>query len=733
MHSADVHNNQSISVDPTKATWPIFVISVLGLFLEMMLIRWIGTEVRIFAYLQNTILVACFLGLGLGLFSSRRPINLHQILIPLTIIVALMAIPPVRSALGRISETLSVLEDFVIWGSISTADSLTKIVLVVVGLIGTYCLLLLVVDMFVPIGRLLGRLMDGHPNTIWAYSVNVAGSLAGTWLFVLLSYLSQPPFIWCLVLSGLMLILMIQFRRHMRIHLALLGGIIVLSWFAGLVPDALRVVWSPYQKLVVHRGDERSGQYVVAVNNTGYQMMTDLSDEQTRLHPEWFSPEQRGLSQYDIPLLLHPNPQNYLIVGAGSGNDAAGGVRHGVENITAVEIDPAIISIGRRFHPEQPYASPPVGVVINDARSFFATTSEEFDVISFSLLDSHTTTAMTNARLDHYVYTQESIARAKSLLSDDGIVVLTFEAQKPYIADRIGRVLLETFGEEPIVFRIPPSSYGWGGIMFIAGDLDTARNQIAKNKRLGAYIDELQQTSSLSLPLTTKIATDDWPYIYLGSPRIPVLFYLLSGLMLLLLFRSSIRWNVPNVVTRWHRSHWHFFFLGAAFLLLEVQNISKASVVLGNTWQTNAAIVSGVLTMVLLANWVASRFSNIRIGIVYLALIGITLSLYFVDLAQFAFLPYGTKVLVVGSLTTLPMLFSGIIFVRSFARVERKDKALGANMVGSIVGALLQAVTFVVGIRALLLIVAGLYALSVLTLPRQASRRLSSPGEPATL
>ena len=37
---------------------------------------------------------------------------------------------------------------------------------------------------FVPVGRLLGRLLDDHPNTIWAYSVNVAGSLIGIWLFV---------------------------------------------------------------------------------------------------------------------------------------------------------------------------------------------------------------------------------------------------------------------------------------------------------------------------------------------------------------------------------------------------------------------------------------------------------------------------------------------------------------------------------------------------------------------
>jgi hypothetical protein len=86
---------------------------------------------------------------------------------------------------------------------------------------------------------------------------------------------------------------------------------------------------------------------------------------------------------------------------------------------------------------------------------------------------------------------------------------------------------------------------------------------------------------------------------------------------------------------------------------------------------------------------------------------------------------------VVGGLTTLPMLFSGIIFVRSFASAEGKDEALGANMVGSLVGALLQSITFIVGIKALLLIVAGLYLLSMLTRPRQLkpARTLLQPGE----
>ncbi len=714
-------DNQASYFETTKRTWAIFLISVLGLFLEMLLIRWIGTEVRIFAYLQNTILVACFLGLGLGCFTSRQPILLRQSLVPLTFLMVLLAIPLSRSALGKTSELLSVLGDMVIWASITSTDLLTTILFVSLGLILTYILLIVIVDIFVPIGRLLARLLDQHPNTIWAYSVNIAGSLVGTWLFVFMSFFYQPPFTWFLVLGGLMLIFVNWSHRDIRINLVLLGGVIFLSWFAGLVPGALNVIWSPYQKLVVEEIVQRNvfGDYLVTVNNTGYQVMVDLSEAHTLSDPEKFPSELRGLSQYDIPLLLHPDPQTFLIVGAGTGNDAAAGVRHEVKEIIAVEIDPAIISIGRSLHPEQPYSSPSVQVVNDDARSFFATTDQKFDVISFGLLDSHTTTAMTNARLDHYVYTRESIRRAKSLLAEGGIMVLTFEATKPYITDRMARVLQETFGEEPIVFRIPSSQYGWGGVMFITGDLASARKQIAQNQRLGSYINHLQEAYPISLLHTTRVATDDWPYIYLDSTRIPMLYYLLAGLMLLILYRSSNRWKASDMITRWRRSHWHFFFLGAAFLLLEVQNISKASVVLGNTWETNAVIVSGVLVMALLANWIARRFPGMQLRAVYVAVIGISLALYFVDLAQFAFLPYASKVLVVGGLTTLPMLFSGVIFIRSFATVEGKDEALGANMVGSLVGALVQSVTFVVGIKALLLIVAGLYSLSMFTKPRQ--------------
>jgi len=714
-------NDNDLSIP--NLTWGIFLISVLGLYLELLFVRWVGTEIRIFAYLQNTILVVCFLGLGLGMFTSSKPISIKQSLVPLTAFLLLMAIPATRSFLGRISEMLSLLGDFVIWESISTDNLAASILAVIVGLGLTYILLILVVDMFVPVGRILGRLMDKHQNPIWAYSVNILGSVVGTWIFVLLSYFYQPPIIWFLVAGGLLVFFILRTGKDKAVNFSLLALIMILAVFAGQVPNSIDVIWSPYQKLVVRESTGiEVGDYIVTVNNAGYQGLINLDKSYVAAHPEIYDPEFSGLSQYDLPTLLHPHPEKVLIVGAGTGNDAAGALRNGAKFVTAVEIDPAIINIGKDMHPEQPYSQPNVTVVNDDARSFISNTDEKFDVISFGLLDSHTTTAMTNARLDHYVYTIESIRQAKSHLNDGGIMVLSFEAQKPYIRDRIRLALKDVFQQEPLVFDIPYTSYGWGGVMFITGDLDTVQSQLDSNGRLAGYIEGLQNKYPIVYGTDTKITTDDWPYIYLASPKIPNLYYLLFGIMVLLLIRSTRKWEARINVTFNNSDFWHFFLLGAAFLLLEVQNISKASVVLGNTWQVNAVIITSVLTMALIANWIEYKFPKLSISPVYILLIATSVGLYYIDLATFNPLPYTIKAIVVGSLTSLPMLFSGIVFIRSFARAANKSNALGANLIGALVGALLQSVTFVTGIKALLLIVATLYFLALLTAPRTESQ-----------
>src|SRR5262245_58776667 len=719
----------------THRTLALFLISAAGLFLELLLIRWVSTEIRIFAYLQNTVLVVCFLGLGMGCWNCQKPFALRDMLIPLGILVGLLSIPATRRALGGITIFFDGFRDLLIWGR-TPKSSWELVAHPIIGLAMTMLLMMLLWDVFVPVGRLLGRLLADHPRTISAYSVNVAGSLAGIWAFVGLSAANLPPVMWFAGFAALAAYFAGSGGKSKVVDYALLAAIVGVSILAGWDPGYPETHWSPYQKLSVRpvdlerRGPDEIGAVRINVNNTNYQEIIDLRPEMVAARPDLYPPAQRGLSQYDLPSKLHPNPASVLIVGAGSGNDVAGALRNGAKRVVAVEIDPVIIEVGKQYHPERPYADPRVEVVNDDARSYFATSTEKFDVIVFGLLDSHTTTGgMSNARLDHYVYTRESIDRAKGLLAPGGVMLLSFYAERPFIVGRMARMVNEGVGEPSLVFPVPGNNYGRGGVVFVNGHMTTVDRQLTADPQLADQIKDWQKSRAWESTETVKMATDDWPYIYLERPSIPILYYLLAGVMGLLFARGLWKLGTADTLSAWAGSGKHFFFLGAAFMLLEVQNISKAAVVLGNTWTVNAVIISGVLVMILLSNLIAARFPRLPLGPVYALLVGSCLGLYVLDLSTFAFLPYATKAIVVGLLTSLPMLFSGIVFMRSFADVERKDAALGANLMGALVGGLLQSVTFVVGIKALLLIVGALYIGAMLSRPKASQSRAPSEAE----
>ena len=119
------------------------MISVLGLFLEMLLIRWLVTEVRILAYVQNVVLVVCFLGLGMGCFSCREEIRLGNAIGQLLVLTLLFAVPFSRAALGDISGMMSASHDFVIWEQRATTEAWLQILWLVVGLAVMFLLLAL--------------------------------------------------------------------------------------------------------------------------------------------------------------------------------------------------------------------------------------------------------------------------------------------------------------------------------------------------------------------------------------------------------------------------------------------------------------------------------------------------------------------------------------------------------------------------------------------------------------
>lgn len=68
----------------------LVLISFVSLFVEMLMIRWVSSEIRIFAYFKNFVLVACFLGFGLGCYLCRRRIQLTALIAPFLLLTFIL-------------------------------------------------------------------------------------------------------------------------------------------------------------------------------------------------------------------------------------------------------------------------------------------------------------------------------------------------------------------------------------------------------------------------------------------------------------------------------------------------------------------------------------------------------------------------------------------------------------------------------------------------------------------
>ena len=241
------------------------MVSTAALYLEIILIRWIGTEVRIFAFFQNLSLIACFLGFGLGCLHTKQRGSLLPSLAAITalVVVVTLPIPSLHTALDTMSAALSFAPDAALWGaSLKLTGSEYWTLTAFSALMLALFLLLLVIAM-APLGRWVGHYLETASNTVTDYSVNLAGSLVGMWLLAILSLLWLPPSYWFAVAFVLILA-----AQPISWRTGIIGGVLLLITLFALRPKGPNAVyWSPYQKLEVT--DVGEHQYQIDVNNVG--------------------------------------------------------------------------------------------------------------------------------------------------------------------------------------------------------------------------------------------------------------------------------------------------------------------------------------------------------------------------------------------------------------------------------------------------------------------------------
>jgi hypothetical protein len=675
--------------------------SLLGLFLELLLIRWVSSEIRIFAYFKNFVLIAAFLGFGLGFQLSRRRVQPLALLVPLVLIAAAIELPwrPLRNLVEVLPLHLGIFSEVHLWGVPSLTLDGSALLNLSGALVISVAIFGLVAMPFIPIGQLIGWHIEESAKGIRAYTINLLASLAGILLFSALAYLNQPPPVWFLV-AGMLAVAL--FWSHPGLRWAMVVAFSLCVALVGLGEKGTETIyWSPYQKLairpVINEGELVS--YGLTTNNSWYQQIINLSDSFVASHPELLGGVPPEFSSYNLPYRFFEGPQASLVLGSGMGNDVAAALRNGSGRVTAVEIDPVILDLGRELHFERPYDDPRVSIVVDDARSYIQNTEDRFDLIVFALLDSHTTAShFSNIRIDNYVYTVEALEATRQLLTPEGVLVIKFQAETSWIAGRLEGLLSKVFGYAPMRVVLG-QSYSTPGSFFITGSQDTIATALA-DEGLAAFV----RRSSLPPIESTFLTTDDWPFFYQQAPGLPLVVIVLPAL-LVLVFAFSLR----RVGIGRGSFDGHFFFLGAGFLLLEVHIVSRMALLFGTTWVVNALVVAGILLLAVGANLLVEKVRSIPQAVGWAGLLGTILISYLVPLEWFFFDSPWLRALAATVVLCLPVFFAGIVFIRSFAAADFRSEALGWNIFGSLVGGLFESLSLWTGIRSMVLLAAAFY------------------------
>jgi spermidine synthase len=119
-----------------------------------------------------------------------------------------------------------------------------------------------------------------------------------------------------------------------------------------------------------------------------------------------------------VPALLHPDPRTALVIGYGAGVTLGAVSSHGgIEELTLVEIEPAVLGSGSLFRHvnDDVLNDPRLEIIIQDGRNFVKTTNRKFDVITADPVHPW-------AAGSAYLYTTDYYRLASQRLNDGGVM-----------------------------------------------------------------------------------------------------------------------------------------------------------------------------------------------------------------------------------------------------------------------------------------------------------------------
>src|SRR5246127_3165232 len=639
----------------------IVLVTMVSLLLELVMIRWLASVFPVFSFFKNFTLLACFLGLGAGYAVSDKQPCAPALVLPMlalfVLVIALLrydvgATTDFFSALPMQEQTsISIWMDRLNWFTLFQR-SVPLYLLLSVSFVAC-------ASICYPVGQLCGKLLSAT-DSLKAYGLNLFGSILGVLVLFVMSLFWLPPIIWFMAVAGGLLYFLLS--RDALLPLGVASFALLLTVLAWPVETDIQRIFSPYQ-LLEKMAKPDDGLMNILSGGSYYQKVFNLS-EANRGHE---SDENRYVrAYYEFPFNFKTKPERVAIVGAGSGNDVAAALRMGASHVDAIEIDPAIVFLGKHYHPQHPYDDPRVSVVVNDARNFFRTATQRYDLIIYGVLDSHTALShASNLRVDSYVYTREGITEAFNLLKPDGVMSIAFALPNEALGFKLSHILSGIPGAgKPLAVRV-----GYDSKTTTAFVTERGHDIAMPDANAFAAFGFNDVSNFFAQPYPEEsIPTDDWPFFYMITRTYPVSYMVALGMVLLLsvmFVRKTIGWTGPV-----GRSYLPFFFLGSGFMLVETKAITELGLHLGGTWFVIAVTIVLVLLMAFLANWLVQKKFVPRMGLAYLGLLASLLLGYFSarNHELIAFSSPLVNLMVACVVLTIPLFFSGFVFSTQIGR-----------------------------------------------------------------
>ncbi len=402
----------------------------------------------------------------------------------------------------------------------------------------------------------------------------------------------------------------------------------------------VHTVWSPFARVdVVETADPKS-KYIFTDGGAGsYMIQYDGVLEHVG--------SLKDSIEY-LPFTIGP-VQRTLILGAGGGKDILMALQANAQEVTAVEVNAAVIAATRAFSDYNGHVLdlPQVKLVEGDARTFAERSNEKYDLIYLNLVYTQAADLASQALLENYIFTRQAFRvyirllnpgghlaivshnalegsraaiTALQALEDEGVPlskaldhIMLWMYPSPDATVRTSVFLLgrDSFTREAVLaFDTSAKRQGMASL-FTPGDFETLFSPLRKGARLDTFV---QADAEYDLSPTD----DDRPYFFNLDhglpPAIQIVFLVAVVSAVGLLVLSLTSWRAKSSDTRrWIALTLYAALIGAGFMLIEIPLIQRFQLLLGHPILAIATVLGTLLFSSGIGSLISQRWAETRL------------------------------------------------------------------------------------------------------------------------